>query len=111
MSVIYFPQLGFLQSFPLTAQGLEGLGLEFQFTTEVTAYYKSSRMRGSFFYVLCFYYSKGFINISIELDETIGDIHSIIIGKFYIFFFTKKFFLTFWETLKLASCIAYVRQF
>ncbi len=48
MSVIYFPQLGFLQSFPLTAQGLEGLGLEFQFTTEVTAYYKSSRMRGSF---------------------------------------------------------------
>ncbi|KAI8819391.1 muts domain V-domain-containing protein [Fimicolochytrium jonesii] len=66
MNVIYFPQLGYLITIPLK-EGMTNQedfvieGLHFQFCTSNTVYYKSDRM--------------------FELDETIGDIHSIIVDR------------------------------
>ncbi|KAI8907567.1 muts domain V-domain-containing protein [Powellomyces hirtus] len=66
LNVIYFPQLGYLITVPLK----EGMteqedfaidGLFFQFCTSNTVYYKSDRM--------------------FELDENLGDIHSIIVDR------------------------------
>ncbi|KAJ3023757.1 MutS protein msh5 [Thoreauomyces humboldtii] len=66
LNVIYFPQLGYLITIPLkegmTAQEDFAIdGLFFQFCTSSTVYYKSDRM--------------------FELDETLGDIHSIIADR------------------------------
>ncbi|KND00198.1 MutS family protein MSH5 [Spizellomyces punctatus DAOM BR117] len=66
LNVIYFPQLGYLITIPLK----EGMteredfvieGLSFQFCTANAVYYKSDRM--------------------FELDESIGDIHSMIVDR------------------------------
>ncbi|KAJ3163330.1 MutS protein msh5 [Geranomyces variabilis] len=66
LNVIYFPQLGYLITVPLRVGMTEQKdfdieGLIFQFCTSNTVYYKSDRM--------------------FELDETIGDIHSIIVDR------------------------------
>ncbi|KAJ3149151.1 MutS protein msh5 [Geranomyces variabilis] len=66
LNVIYFPQLGYLITVPLREGMTEQKdfdieGLIFQFCTSNTVYYKSDRM--------------------FELDETIGDIHSIIVDR------------------------------
>ncbi|KAI9139130.1 muts domain V-domain-containing protein [Paraphysoderma sedebokerense] len=68
LNVIYFPQLGFLVTTPLTDDMIERneydipeTDLEYQFCTGVNGYYKNGRMR--------------------ELDEHIGDIHGLIVDK------------------------------
>ena len=63
LNVVYFPQLGYLISLPLqdpsiVNQDYESAGLEFQFSTESTAFFKNSKMH--------------------DLDESLGDLHSII---------------------------------
>lgn len=63
LNVIYFPQLGYLITIPTVGgtdiHDIEGL--HFQFCTKSTVYYKNSHM--------------------FELDEVLGDLHSIIADK------------------------------
>jgi DNA mismatch repair protein MSH5 len=68
LTVIYFPQLGYLISLAIgnNIQDYERAGFVFQFSTESSAFYKSDKMR--------------------ELDETMGDVHSIIAGTLDTFF-------------------------
>ncbi|KAJ3248643.1 MutS protein msh5 [Chytriomyces hyalinus] len=66
LNVIYFPQLGYLITIPLredmnSQESFMIPGLDFQFCTSKTVFYKSAQM--------------------IELDETLGDLHSIITDK------------------------------
>ncbi|KAJ3280380.1 MutS protein msh5 [Borealophlyctis nickersoniae] len=66
LNVIYFPQLGYLITIPLKPEWTQQEdflidGLYFQFCTANTVYYKSDQM--------------------FELDETLGDIHSIIVDR------------------------------
>ncbi|KAL9652174.1 hypothetical protein ABK040_013943 [Willaertia magna] len=63
-SVVYLPQIGFLLSFAKNEEtenqsNMEQFGLQFHFTTDKCVYYKNHTVR--------------------ELDESIGDIHHIII--------------------------------
>ncbi|KAF9571647.1 MutS protein msh5 [Mortierella alpina] len=67
INVIYFPQLGYLITVPRnpnwkTEQDFCFNGLSYQFCTDSTVYYKNNSMR--------------------ELDEHLGDIHGLIVGKF-----------------------------
>ncbi|KAJ3316158.1 MutS protein msh5, partial [Blyttiomyces sp. JEL0837] len=66
LNVVYFPQLGYLITIPLRPEmrNQEDFvfdGLKFQFCTEKTVFYKSSHMY--------------------EMDEAIGDIHSLIMDR------------------------------
>ncbi|KAJ3031736.1 UNVERIFIED_CONTAM: MutS protein msh5 [Siphonaria sp. JEL0065] len=66
LNVIYFPQLGYLITIPLQSHmtSQESFiipGLDFQFCTAKTVFYKSEQMY--------------------EMDETMGDVHSIIADK------------------------------
>ncbi|KAJ3130217.1 MutS protein msh5, partial [Physocladia obscura] len=66
LNVIYFPQLGYLITVPLqphmtTQESFIIESLDFQFCTSKTVFYKSHQMY--------------------EMDETIGDLHSIICDK------------------------------
>ncbi|KAJ3057389.1 MutS protein msh5 [Rhizophlyctis rosea] len=66
LNVIYFPQLGYLITIPLKQNMTKEEdflvdGLYFQFCTANTVYYKSDQM--------------------FELDETVGDIHSMIVDR------------------------------
>ncbi|KAI8611749.1 muts domain V-domain-containing protein, partial [Chytriomyces sp. MP71] len=66
LNVIYFPQLGYLITIPLredmtTRDSFVIAGLDFQFCTEKTIFYKSKQMY--------------------EMDEALGDLHSIIVDK------------------------------
>ncbi|KAJ3118199.1 MutS protein msh5 [Phlyctochytrium bullatum] len=66
VSVVYFPQLGYLIMIPLeqsfnNAEGMEIEGLDLQFCTENTFFYKSAEMY--------------------DMDKTIGDIHTMIVDK------------------------------
>ncbi|KAJ3042960.1 MutS protein msh5 [Rhizophlyctis rosea] len=66
LNVIYFPQLGYLITIPLKPNMTNEEdflidGLYFQFCTANTVYYKSDQM--------------------FELDETVGDIHSMIVDR------------------------------
>ncbi|KAJ3094971.1 MutS protein msh5 [Phlyctochytrium planicorne] len=66
LNVIYFPQLGFLITLPFDenmdeSEDFDYPGLEFQFCTETTVFFKSEEMR--------------------EMDSTIGDIHTMIVDK------------------------------
>lgn len=71
LNVIFFPQIGFLISMPIDEQtgrgNYEGGEYEDQqwdriFSTEARVYYKDYRMR--------------------ELDDTLGDMYSMICGKY-----------------------------
>ena len=73
LNVIFFPQIGFLISMPIDEQtgrcNYEGGEDEDQqwdriFSTEARVYYKDYRMR--------------------ELDETLGDMYSLICGRYAI---------------------------
>ncbi|KAG0049466.1 MutS protein msh5 [Gryganskiella cystojenkinii] len=66
INVIYFPQLGYLITVPMnpewkTEQDFTLEGLQYQFSTETTVYYKNQAMR--------------------ELDEHLGDIHGLIVDR------------------------------
>ncbi|KAI8928530.1 muts domain V-domain-containing protein [Entophlyctis helioformis] len=66
LTVVYFPQLGYLIAVPLRPamdrlEDYDMAGLAFQFSTETTAFYKSDLMR--------------------ELDQELGDIHSDIVDR------------------------------
>ncbi|TPX38060.1 hypothetical protein SmJEL517_g00294 [Synchytrium microbalum] len=66
LNVVYFPQLGFLTTIPKRPEMQQPddfliEGLEFQFSTANTVFYKSEEMFG--------------------LDETLGDVHSNIVGR------------------------------
>ncbi|TPX44569.1 hypothetical protein SeLEV6574_g04420 [Synchytrium endobioticum] len=66
LNVIYFPQLGFLTTIPKRPEMQQPddfciEGLEFQFSTANTVFYKSEEMFG--------------------LDETLGDVHSNIVDR------------------------------
>ncbi|RUP45064.1 hypothetical protein BC936DRAFT_148657, partial [Jimgerdemannia flammicorona] len=66
LNVIYFPQLGYLITVPLRSEwkkeeDFQIEGLYYQFSTATTVYYKNDRMR--------------------QLDETLGDIHGLIVDK------------------------------
>ncbi|KAI9001871.1 muts domain V-domain-containing protein [Hyaloraphidium curvatum] len=66
LNCIYFPQLGFLVTVPLqptwrTAADFEIPGLQYQFCTANTVYYKSDRMRA--------------------LDAELGDVHGLIADR------------------------------
>ncbi|ORY41873.1 P-loop containing nucleoside triphosphate hydrolase protein, partial [Rhizoclosmatium globosum] len=66
LNVIYFPQLGYLITVPLQSHmtSQESFiipGLDFQFCTQKTVFYKSEQMY--------------------QMDESIGDLHSIIADK------------------------------
>ena len=67
LDVIFYPQIGFLVSIPIDADsglavydGFDEGGWERIFSTQTSAFFKDHRMK--------------------ELDETFGDIHSIICG-------------------------------
>lgn len=74
LSIVYFPQIGFLLTVPITDEyTAEYLAehMELQFATSKFAYLKDSKARGievEFSYIL-----------RLELDQTIGDIHSTIV--------------------------------
>ena len=70
LSVIFFPQIGFLISVPMNSESYEGVyqgGHDEQsrweriFSTRSRVYYKDFRMR--------------------DLDETLGDMYAVICGK------------------------------
>ncbi|KAI9006039.1 muts domain V-domain-containing protein [Gaertneriomyces semiglobifer] len=89
INVIYFPQLGYLITIPLKTgmreqEDFEVEGLYFQFCTASTVYYKSERM--------------------FELDETIGDIHSMIVDReIEIMQKLQETILTFSEALDVSA--------
>ena len=68
LNVVYFPQLGYLCAVPLPEEypnhDMERAapsGWQFQFSTEVSVYYKSQEMR--------------------DLDEHLGDLHGFIVDR------------------------------
>lgn len=80
LNVIFFPQIGFLISMPIDEQtgrcNYEGGEREDQqwdrvFSTEDRVYYKDYRMR--------------------ELDDTFGDMYSIICGTLSLFMFRESY--------------------
>ncbi|KAJ3417023.1 MutS protein msh5 [Chytridiales sp. JEL 0842] len=66
LNVVYFPQLGFLVSYPLsdnlpTQEELTAHLFDFQFSTNLTAFFKHPMMQ--------------------DLDETLGDVHRLIVDR------------------------------
>ncbi|KXS21418.1 hypothetical protein M427DRAFT_319157, partial [Gonapodya prolifera JEL478] len=62
ITVVYFPQLGYLIASPKTAgESLDVEGLTFQFETDAIVYYKNDRMR--------------------QLDQELGDLHAMIADR------------------------------
>lgn len=84
VNVIYFPQLGFSIAIPLNNRGepvFNGLNNDWEliFIAESGAYFKDHRMR--------------------ELDESLGDIYSLICGKTKVFLKPSKY-LIYWTQKK-----------
>lgn len=77
INITYFPQLGFLLTLPVDEETAETVasenGLDLQFLSDSTAYFKSEKMRGT---LRKLYHS---IDNLLELDSTIGDIYADII--------------------------------